>query len=182
MRPGRGLLAVDGADGAPGGPAPAGLRRHPKGRRHTPTAKPVAGVKGKDGCPTPAKGHKLIWFDHVEGAMADVIAKDAKVTCDTAMGEGAFYRPDGGLKTYAFDPNAKVAVLGKNGPEARPATNTDKTLSGIGHVKECADPEQKHSYDVVVGPGSKITEMAGLSGSDAHHRAFLSGSRAAAAG
>ncbi|MEU5430639.1 hypothetical protein AB0H73_34250 [Streptomyces olivoreticuli] len=115
--------------------------------------------------------------------MANVVARDAKVSCNTEMNEGAFYHPEGPLKTYSFDPGSKVTVLGENGPEVRPATNTDKTLSGIGHVKECADPDHKqydsgqskqkstehcagqNYYEVAVGPDNKITEMSERSGS-----------------
>ncbi|WP_157880038.1 hypothetical protein [Streptomyces natalensis] len=147
------------------------------------TAKPAGDDKGKDGCPTLAKGHKLIWVHNVEGAMANIIARDAKMLCNTKMDEGAFYHPEGPLKTYSFDMNSKVTVVGKDGPEVRPATNTGKTLSGIGHVKECADPNHKqydsgqskdkideycmgqNYYDVVVGPDNKITEMTERYGS-----------------
>lgn len=147
------------------------------------SAKPAGGGKSKDPCGPLTKGHKLIRVDHVEGAMANVIAQDAKVSCNTEMDEGAFYRAEGPAKTYSFDPQGKVTVIGKNGPEARPATNSGTTLSGIGHVKECADPGHKqydsgqskqksdeycagqNYYDVAVGPDDKITEMTELYGS-----------------
>ncbi|MFF4159678.1 hypothetical protein [Streptomyces sp. NPDC001678] len=137
----------------------------------------------KDPCAPLPKGHKLIKVKSVEGAMNNIIAQDAAVSCNTKMDEGAFYRNEGPTNTYAFDnEHAKVTVLSLNGPEVRPTKPTDKTLSGIGHVKECADPNHQqydnqskadhkewcagqNYYNVTLGPGNKITEMVELSGS-----------------
>ncbi|GAA2713888.1 MULTISPECIES: hypothetical protein [Streptomyces] len=145
------------------------------------------GGKGKDGYKDPCaplpKGHKLIHVNLVEGAMNNIVAQDAKVSCNTKMDEGAFYRPEGETRTYAFDnDNAKVTVLTLDGPQARPTKPTGTAMSGIGHVKECADPNHQqydnqskadhkewcagqNYYDVTIGPGNKITEMTELSGS-----------------
>ncbi|GGP59139.1 hypothetical protein [Streptomyces abikoensis] len=137
----------------------------------------------KDPCAPLPKGHKLIKVNSVEGAMNNIIAQDAKVSCNTKMDEGAFYRPEGPTYTYAFDnENAKVTVLSLDGPQVRPTKPTDKTLSGIGHVKECADPNHQqydnqskadhkewcagqNYYNVTLGPDKKIIEMVELSGS-----------------
>ncbi|WP_229356993.1 hypothetical protein [Streptomyces sp. UNOB3_S3] len=137
----------------------------------------------KDPCAPLPKGHKLIKVKSVEGAMNNIIAQDAAVSCNTKMDEGAFYRNEGPTNTYAFDnENAKVTVISLDGPQVRPNRPTDKTLSGIGHVKECADPNHQqydnqskadhkewcagqNYYNVTLGPGNKITEMVELSGS-----------------
>ncbi|MEV5380541.1 hypothetical protein [Streptomyces nondiastaticus] len=145
------------------------------------------GGKGKDGYTDPCaplpKGHKLIKVMSVEGAMNNIVAQDAKVSCNTKMDEGAFYRPEGATNTYAFDnDHAKVTVLTLDGPQVRPTRPTEKVTSGIGHVKECADPNHEqydnqskadhkewcagqNYYNVTLGPGNKITEMVELSGS-----------------
>lgn len=137
----------------------------------------------KDPCAPLPKGHKLIKVNSVEGAMNNIIAQDAKVSCNTKMDEGAFYRNEGPTYTYAFDnENAKVTVLSLDGPQVRPTKPTDKVLSGIGHVKECADPNHQqydnqgkadhkewcagqNYYNVTLGPDKKIIEMVELSGS-----------------
>ncbi|MEU3355688.1 hypothetical protein [Streptomyces sp. NPDC037389] len=172
------------------GPTDDGGKNDDKGSAAgaAPSQKPTDG-KGKDKsgykdpCAPLPKGHKLIKVTGVEGAMNNIVAQDAKVSCNTKMDEGAFYRAEGATNTYAFDnENAKVTVLGQNGPEVRPARPTDKVLSGIGHVKECADPNHQqydnqskadhkewctgqNYYNVTLGPGNKITEMVEVSGS-----------------
>ncbi|MGW2369049.1 hypothetical protein ACWCZ5_26140 [Streptomyces sp. NPDC001667] len=178
-----GALTLTACGPDDGGKASSGPSSSASPARSAAPAGPADSGRSKDPCGPLPKGHKLVRVDHVEGAMANVIAQDAKVSCNTKMDEGAFYRPDGPTKTYSFDPQAKVTVIGKNGPEARPAANTGTTLSGIGHVKECADPDHKqydsgqskqksdeycagqNYYDVAVGPDNKITEMTELYGS-----------------
>ncbi|WP_367139406.1 MULTISPECIES: hypothetical protein [Streptomyces] len=169
-----------------------GKKDDAKGSASAAPSQPTAGKgdkgdKGKDGYKDPCaplpKGHKLIKVNVVEGAMNNIVAQDAKVSCNTAMDEGAFYRAEGATNTYAFDnEHAKVTVIGQDGPEVRPARPTEKVLSGIGHVKECADPNHQqydnqskadhkewcagqNYYNVTLGPGNKITEMVELSGS-----------------
>ncbi|WP_424886860.1 hypothetical protein [Streptomyces sp. XH2] len=174
------------------GPTEDGGKDDAKGSASAAPSQPTGGKgdkgdKGKDGYKDPCaplpKGHKLIKVNVVEGAMNNIVAQDAKVSCNTKMDEGAFYRPEGATNTYAFDnDHAKVTVIGQDGPEVRPARPTDKVLSGIGHVKECADPNHEqydnqskadhkewcagqNYYNVTLGPGNKITEMVELSGS-----------------
>ncbi|MFH8788610.1 hypothetical protein [Streptomyces roseoverticillatus] len=171
------------------GPTEDGGKDDAKGPASAAPSQPTGGKgdKGKDGYKDPCaplpKGHKLIKVNVVEGAMNNIVAQDAKVSCNTKMDEGAFYRPEGATNTYAFDnEHAKVTVIGQDGPEVRPARPTDKVLSGIGHVKECADPNHQqydnqskadhkewcagqNYYNVTLGPGNKITEMVELSGS-----------------
>ncbi|NUS14208.1 MAG: hypothetical protein HOY69_22850 [Streptomyces sp.] len=153
----------------------------------TDTGSPTAAAKSPspkasqagDSCPTLAPGHTYIWVNYVEGAMNNVIARKAEAQCDPKMNEGAAYHPVGPVKTYAFSLDAKVTVIGKNGPEARgekPGTDT-----GIGHVKTCADPDGKtydggqapktdeycygqNYYDVVLD-GDTITQMTEVYGS-----------------
>lgn len=168
------------------GPTDDGGKNDAKGPASAAPSQPT-GDKGKSGYKDPCaplpKGHKLIKVNSVEGAMNNIVAQDAKVSCNTKMDEGAFYRAEGATNTYAFDnENAKVTVLSLNGPEVRPTKPTDKTLSGIGHVKECADPNHQqydnqskadhkewctgqNYYNVTLGPGNKITEMVEVSGS-----------------
>lgn len=136
---------------------------------------------GKSDCPTLAKGHKFIQVYSVTGAMNNVTAKDAKMACNSSMHEGAAYHSEGDYKTYHWKPGSKVTVIGKNGPEDRTKPTGDQ-LSGIGHVKLCADPERKggnmatkpdtkefcygqNFYDVAVGSDDTITEMTELYGS-----------------
>lgn len=144
--------------------------------------------KGKGGdkkgdCPTIAKGHKVIKVGGVEGAMNNVVAQNAKMVCDPAMHQGATYHPEGGFKTYHWKSGSKVTIIGKNGPEDRSAQTDDDKLTGIGHVKECADPDHQgydsgqtkadhkeycygqNFYDVAVGSDDTITEMTELYGS-----------------
>ncbi|MEV4927816.1 hypothetical protein [Streptomyces roseoverticillatus] len=171
------------------GPTEDGGKDDAKGSASSAPSQPTGGKggKGKDGYTDPCaplpKGHKLIKVLSVEGAMNNIVAQDAKVSCNTKMDEGAFYRNEGPTNTYAFDnDHAKVTALSLNGPEVRPARPTEKTLSGIGHVKECADPNHEqydnqskadhkewcagqNYYNVTLGPGNKITEMVELSGS-----------------
>ncbi|MDT0450515.1 hypothetical protein [Streptomyces hesseae] len=167
------------------GPTDDGAKNDDKGPASAaPSQKPTGDKSGyKDPCAPLPKGHKLIKVLSVEGAMNNIIAQDAKVSCNTKMDEGAFYRNEGPTNTYAFDnDNAKVTVLSLNGPEARPTRPNDKVLSGIGHVKECADPNHQqydnqgkadhkewcagqNYYNVTIGADHKITEMVELSGS-----------------
>jgi hypothetical protein len=146
----------------------------------TPKA-PKATAAGEDhnSCPTLAPGHSYIWVNNVEGAMNNVIAREAKAACDPTMNEGAAYHPVGALKTYALSLSAKITVIGENGPETRGATEGPRT--GVAHVKTCADPNGdtwdggqaakskeycygQNFYDVVLD-GSTITEMTELYGS-----------------
>ncbi|MEV5511108.1 hypothetical protein [Streptomyces orinoci] len=147
------------------------------------TAAPSNGKEKQDGsadkkkgdCPVIAKGHKVIQVTGVEGAMNNVLAKDAKMACSPSMNEGASYHPSGPVKTYHWTPQAKMTVITKDGPKQVDA-------HGIGHVKTCADPDGKqydggqtkpqdrakefcnggNFYDVVVGSGDTITEMTEL--------------------
>ncbi|MFF7727745.1 hypothetical protein [Streptomyces sp. NPDC008001] len=136
---------------------------------------------GKGSCPTLAKGHKYVQVYSVTGAMNDVTAKDATMTCSAKPDNGAAYHAVGDYKTYHWKPGSKVTVLGKNGPEERAEQPAGDQLSGIGHVKLCADPERrggnmapvnhteycygKNFYDVAVGSDNTITEMTELYGS-----------------
>ncbi|GHF45657.1 MULTISPECIES: hypothetical protein [Streptomyces] len=116
--------------------------------------------------------------------MNNVVAQNAKMTCNPSSHQGATYHPEGGFTTYHWKPGSKVVIIGKNGPEDRSATaEFDEKLSGIGHVKECADPDHQqydsgqtkadhkeycygqNFYDVVVGADDTITEMTELYGS-----------------
>lgn len=157
--------------------APSATTQAP-GKAATPAAASATASPPSD-CPTLAPGHRYIWVNNVEGAMNNVIAKDAKAECDPQMNEGAAYHPVGALKTFAFSPTAKVTVIAKNGPEVRGEIPGTKT--GIAHVKTCADPEGKtydgsqsqrgdefcagqNFYDVALH-GDTITEMTELYGS-----------------
>ncbi|MEV4926004.1 hypothetical protein [Streptomyces roseoverticillatus] len=138
--------------------------------------------RGKNDCPTPQPGHKVIWVNNVEGAMNNVIAKDTEMACNKSLNEGASYRPVGELKTYALDPDARFVLITKGGGGKIPGPKAGPG-SGVAHVKTCADPDGKqydggqqkaggqqktkdgefcwglNFYDVAVGSDNKITEM-----------------------
>ncbi len=137
-----------------------------------------SGSKG-DGCPALAPGHRFIHVDHVEGAMNNIVASEARQSC-SSMGEGAFYHPVGALKTFAFSVDSKVTVIGKDGPKVT-HSGSGGADGGIAHVKSCADPKGKqymaaplpkgyfcygqNNYDVAVDSHNAITEMTELYGS-----------------
>ncbi|MGW7001575.1 hypothetical protein ACWGCW_01770 [Streptomyces sp. NPDC054933] len=145
--------------------------------------KSQAPASDNSGCPTPRPGHKLIWVNNVEGAMNNVVATDAAVSCNTKMDEGAFYRKVGKkLNTYAISPDAKITTFsGKNGAPETVVLKNGNGENGIGHVKACADPDGKQYdgaklpagyyctgqdyYDIVVDSHDTITEMSERSGS-----------------
>ncbi|WP_406330247.1 hypothetical protein [Streptomyces sp. NBC_00203] len=141
----------------------------------TATASPAASASADNGsCPTIAKGHKVIWVNNVEGAMNNVIAKDAKMHCDPKSDAGAAYEPVGEVKTYSMaSGDTKVTVISKNDMKQKALTAQD---GGIAHVKTCADPNGTsydggqasadtsdcwgmNFYDVAVGADNKITAM-----------------------
>ncbi|MES4907135.1 MULTISPECIES: hypothetical protein [unclassified Streptomyces] len=125
-------------------------------------------------CPRIAAGHKIIWVNNVEGAMNNIIAKDARMRCDPKSHAGASYQPIGQLNTYSVaSGDTKVTIISKK-------ASTHKTLTaqfgGIAHVKTCADPNGKsydggqtkadtsdcwglNFYDVAVDSHNKITAM-----------------------
>lgn len=161
------------ADGTGSPSAEAGGSAAPKA--------PKATAAGEDhtSCPTLAPGHSYIWVDNVEGAMNNVIAREAKASCDPTTNEGAAYHPVGAVTTYTLSLSAKITVIGEDGPETRGATQGPRT--GIAHVKSCADPNGdtwdggqaekpeefcygQNFYDVVLD-GSTITEMTEVYGS-----------------
>lgn len=145
------------------------------GATATATASPAASASADSGsCPTIAKGHKVIWVNNVEGAMNNVIAKDAKMHCDPKSDAGAAYEPVGEPKTYSMaSGDTKVTVISKNDMKQKTLTAQD---GGIAHVKTCADPNGTsydggqasadtsdcwgmNFYDVAVGADNKITAM-----------------------
>jgi hypothetical protein len=143
-----------------------------------PNPSPSASAVADPGsCPTLAEGHKVIWVKNVEGAMNNVIAKDAKRYCDPKSDAGASYQPVGDLKTYSIaSGDTKVTVISKKEGKQKALTAQD---GGIAHVKTCADPNGTsfdggqasadtsdcwgmNFYDVAVGADNKITEMTEL--------------------
>ncbi|WP_431044164.1 hypothetical protein ACQUSR_21215 [Streptomyces sp. P1-3] len=138
-------------------------------------AKPSAGSTAGNveyGCYKLAKGHKVIWVDHVEGAMNNVIAREAVWECG-GSGEGViFKKSEGEPTTYSMaSGDTKVAIIDSEGRHDRTAKD-----GGIAHVKSCADPNGEtydggqapkvdkstcgtNFYDIAVGPDNKITEM-----------------------
>ena len=145
----------------------------------SPSASPSASASAsaaadRGSCPTIAEGHKVIWVDNVEGAMNNVIAKDAKMHCDPKSDAGAAYEPVGDPKTYSIASGAtKVTVISKKDSKQKTLTAQG---GGIAHVKTCADPDGTsydggqasadtsdcwgmNFYDVAVGSDNKITGM-----------------------
>ncbi|MEU9114885.1 hypothetical protein AB0D04_24635 [Streptomyces sp. NPDC048483] len=122
-------------------------------------------------------GHQIIWVRNVEGAMANVIAKQAKKGCLEDGGNDPHFYSYGTLKTYAFDMNAKVTIINDELYNEKALANKPGTRTGIGHVKTCADPNHetwdggqapkddkeycygKNFYDVVLDSKGTITEM-----------------------
>ncbi|MGY0061317.1 hypothetical protein ACWY4P_33065 [Streptomyces sp. LZ34] len=130
--------------------------------------------KGNGDCPTTARGRKVIWVNNVEGAMNNIIAKNAKRSCNPKSHQGAAYQPIGALHTYSVaSGNAEVTIISRknSGQKALTAQN-----GGIAHVKTCADPTGKqydggqtkadtsdcwglNFYEITVDSNGKITEM-----------------------
>ncbi|WKX71908.1 hypothetical protein [Streptomyces sp. XD-27] len=95
---------------------------------------------GGGDCHKVAPGNKVIWVNNVEGAMNNVIAKEAKDACTATSPGGSAYHPVGELKTFALSPDAKVTVNEPN------YTDKKGPHSGLAHVKLCADPNGEN-YD-----------------------------------
>ncbi|MEU9125565.1 hypothetical protein AB0C96_38035 [Streptomyces sp. NPDC048506] len=104
-----------------------------------PSIPPDGGQAGAK-CPQLAAGHRFVYVTGVEGAMNNVIARTATLSCN----DGVHLRPHGPERTFSFSPDAKMTVIEQHGPKLR----TDKTgpHTGIAHVKQCADPNGT-SYD-----------------------------------
>ncbi|MEU5614023.1 hypothetical protein AB0H03_35855 [Streptomyces sparsogenes] len=136
--------------------------------------------KSTGDCPTIGTGHKIIWVNNVEGAMNNIIAKDARMHCDPKSQAGASYQPIGQLNTYSVASGAtKVTIISKKDSRQKALTAQN---GGIAHVKTCADPDGKsydggqtkadtsdcwgqNFYDVAVDKNNKITQMTEIYGS-----------------
>ncbi|MDW6062372.1 hypothetical protein SAZ11_35570 [Streptomyces sp. FXJ1.4098] len=132
------------------------------------------GGNGSGGCSTSANGRKVIWVNNVEGAMNNIIAKNAKRQCTTSSHQGKAYRAVGALHTYSVaSGGAKVTIISKKDSTQRALTAQN---GGIAHIKTCADPTGKqydggqskvdasdcwgrNFYEITVDGNGKITEM-----------------------
>lgn len=130
--------------------------------------------KSRGDCPTVAKGRKVIWVNNVEGAMNNVIAKNAKVHCNPKSRQGAAYQAIGALHTYSVaSGDTKVTIISKKDSLQKALTAQN---GGIAHVKTCADPKGRqydggqakadtsdcwglNFYEVTVDSNGRITEM-----------------------
>ncbi|MFC0602115.1 hypothetical protein [Streptomyces palmae] len=90
-------------------------------------------------CPTPAAGHMFLKVSGVEGAMNNIIAREAKADC----GSGVTYTATGEEKYYRFSPEGKVTVL----REPRAGDSDGPRYTGLGHVKMCAASGKTDDYD-----------------------------------
>ncbi|NUS87126.1 MAG: hypothetical protein HOY75_31570 [Streptomyces sp.] len=129
---------------------------------------------GNGGCSTTANGRKVIWVNNVEGAMNNIIAKNAKRQCTTSSHQNKAYRAVGTLHTYSVaSGGAKVTIISKKDSTQRALTAQN---GGIAHIKTCADPSGKqydggqskvdasdcwgrNFYEITVDGDGKITKM-----------------------
>ncbi|KUJ64993.1 hypothetical protein ACZ90_52560 [Streptomyces albus subsp. albus] len=107
------------------------------GSDSSPSSGASKGVVAHD-CPKPAAGHKFLEVSGIEGAMNNVIAKEAKATCDN----GVTYTATGEEKYYRFSPNGKVTVL-----QEPTGDKTGPRYTGLGHAKMCAASGKTDDYD-----------------------------------
>lgn len=132
------------------------------------------GRNGTSNCSTTTNGRKVIWVNNVEGAMNNIIAKNAKRKCTTSSHQGKAYRAVGALHTYSVaSGGAKVTIISKKDSTQRALTAQN---GGIAHIKTCADPTGKqydggqskvdasdcwgrNFYEITVDGDGKITAM-----------------------
>ncbi|MFI0727510.1 hypothetical protein ACH4S9_00575 [Streptomyces sp. NPDC021225] len=132
-----------------------------------------SGKTSNSGCSTSTNGRKVIWVNNVEGAMNNIIAKNAKRRCNTTSQRGA-YQAVGALHTYSVaSGGSKVTIISRKDSAQKALTAQN---GGIAHIKTCADPKGRqydggqakadagdcwglNFYEVKVDSNGKITEM-----------------------
>lgn len=125
------------------------------------------------GCSTSTNGRKVIWVNNVEGAMNNIIAKNAKRRCNTTSQQGT-YQAVGALHTYSVaSGGSKVTIISRKDSAQKALTAQN---GGIAHIKTCADPKGRqydggqakadagdcwglNFYEIKVDSNGKITEM-----------------------